>query len=199
MRKLVLLIGPTCSGKSTLEQELNRRGVPSVVSYTTRAQRTGEVDGLHYQFLTRAQVESLDAAGQIVQRVDFAGNLYGSTTDAINKAYAQSNVAVIVVEPTGLTQFLDYAARTGAFEVVSVYIHGPLLRLIYRLIARYHEDKNASEAYYWQRMVQQIKAHQEWPTYTANWSIVLDEVDDDVPGKTVMDAAEKILAATTVR
>lgn len=193
MRKLVLLIGPTCSGKSTLEKELNARGIASVTSYTTRAQRTGEVDGKDYQFLTREAVDELDAAGQIVQRVDFAGNLYGSTLSAINTAFANGDVAVIVVEPTGLTQFLDYAASTGAFEVVSVYVNGPFSKLIARLIDRYDHDHNADPAYYWRRLVQQVEAFHDWPLYTKNWSIVLSEVDDAIPGKTVKDAAELIL------
>lgn len=195
MRKLVLLIGPTCSGKSTLEQELNKRGVPSVISYTTRAPRTGEVDGVHYQFLTREQVADLEATGQIVQRVEFSRNYYGSTKSAIDKAYEDSDIAVIVVEPTGLTQFQNYAERTGEFEVVSVYVNGPLSKLIARLIDRYDADSNADDAYYWQRMVQQYEAFHDWPHYTKNWNIVFDQVDDEVPGKTVRDAAGKILAS----
>lgn len=195
MRKLILLIGPTCSGKSTLEQELNRRGVPSVVSYTTRAQRTGEVDGVHYYFLTRDQVSQMEARGEVVQRVDFAGNLYGSTIHAINTAFKDSDTAVIVVEPTGLTQFLEYASVTGAFEVVSVYVNGALSELVTRLVDRYHGDANGDPAYYWNRLVNQVDAYHNWPHYTQNWSIVLQSVDDAVPGKGVRDAADKILGA----
>lgn len=193
MKKLVLLIGPTCSGKSTLEKELNKRGVPSVVSYTTRAPRTGEINGRDYYFLEREAVSQLDAAGQIVQRVEFSGNLYGSTLESINKAFSTSDIAVIVVEPTGLGQFLEYASETGRFEVVSVYVNGPLSRLVARLVDRYDSDDNADDGYYWRRLVQQYEAFHEWPHYTKNWSIVLNEVDDDIPGKTVRDAADHVL------
>lgn len=197
MDRLILLIGPTCSGKSTLEKELNRRGIPSVVSYTTRAQRTGEVHGKDYYFLTREAVDALDATGQIVQRVNFSGNLYGSTLESINTAFAASNTAVIVVEPTGLTQFIEYAARTNRFEVVSVYVDGPLKRLVTRLIERYRSDANADPAYYWQRLEQQYDAYHYWPLYTDDWSITLSEVDDAIPGKTVSDAADIVVGHLT--
>lgn len=193
MRRLILLVGPTCSGKSTLEKVLNARGVPSVVSYTTRAQRTGEVDGVHYYFLTRSQVEELEAAGKVAQRVEFAGNLYGSSLDSIDTAFAKSDTAVIVVEPTGVTQFKNFAAKTGAFEVVSVYCDGSLQQLVTRLIQRFAEDSNGNPAYYWERLVNQVDAFHSWPTYTADWNIYFTEIDDSVPGHTVQDAADLIM------
>lgn len=193
MRKLFLLIGPTCAGKSTLEKELNRRGIPSVTSYTTRARRTGEVDGVDYHFITRAQVEELDAAGQIVQRVDFAGNYYGSTLSAIDKAFSESDAAVIVVEPTGLTQFLEYAARTKAFTVISIYVSGNLQTLVTRLMDRYRADKNANAAYYLERLAGLVEQHHTWPQYADSWTVFIPEIDDADPTRTVASTAEFIM------
>lgn len=195
MRKLILLIGPTCSGKSTLEKALNANGIPSIVSYTTRAPRTGEIDGVDYHFLTREDVDALEITGQIVQKVEFTFQYYGSTLDSIENAFAKSDVAVIVVEPTGLSQFLEYASNTGAFEVVSVYVNGTYASLVTRLLDRYAHDRIADPAYYWFRLVQQDAAFHEWPHYTQNWNVVLDQVDDEVPGKTVQDAIVKIMGA----
>lgn len=199
MRTLLLLVGPTCTGKSTLEKELNKRGVPSITSYTTRTIRTGETDGVDYQFLTRDGVEALERAGQIVQKVEYAGNYYGSTQDAFDKAYAVSNTAVIVVEPTGVTQFQEYAARVGNLRVVSVYINNRLQTLIPRLVARYHADTNGDPAYYWNRLVNLMRDIHEWPLYSDDWTIFLDQMDNGLAGETVQDTADFILAYLPAR
>lgn len=198
MRTLILLVGPTCTGKSTLEQELNRRGIPSVVSYTTRTPRTGEIDGVHYHFLTREAVDDLDAAGQIAQRVHFAGNYYGSTLASIDKAFKVSNCAVIVVEPTGLTQFKEYAAKTGAFEVVSVYIDNDIHTLVTRLATRFKQDANADPAYYWRRMMDMLDQHHEWPQYVKDWTLYLSDMDEEGEVFTVKTAAN-LIVGTFVR
>lgn len=196
MKRLILLIGPTGTGKSTLERELNGRGVPSVISYTTRQPRAGEVDGVHYQFVDREWVHKAEQEMRVVQKVDFQGNLYGSTKDGIDKAFANSDLAVIVVEPTGLTQFQTYAEATGAFDVVSVYINNTLDTLTSRLIRRYTMDPNADPSYYWSRMVQLHEDYHAWANYTVNWNMIISGLDDTSPeALTVQEAAEKILVA----
>jgi guanylate kinase len=194
MRRLIVLVGATCTGKSTLEKALNARGVRSVTSYTTRSPRTGEVQGVHYNFLTVAEVEFLEEQGKVIQKVHFGGNYYGSTTLALNRAFEDSELAVIVVEPTGLTQFLDYAERTGDIEVVSVFIDNPLSLLIMRLAERYKADANADPVYYRQRAAGMIFEHQEWPLYTDEWTMYIDGLDNDDPeSMTVDEAADAIM------
>lgn len=194
MKRVVLLIGPTCTGKSTLEAKLNSLGVPSVTSYTTRTPRTGEVNGVHYHFMTEDQVEELAVRGEIVQRVKFAGNYYGSTKAALDKALAVSDIAVIVVEPTGLTQFKEYAERNPDIEIVSVYINNSLQTLVTRLVQRFKSDANADPAYYWRRMTDMLDQVHEWPLYTNDWTLYFAEMDDGSKIHTVDTAASMILA-----
>ena len=193
MRRLILLVGPTCTGKSTLEKSLNSRGVPSVVSYTTRAPRTGEVQGKDYNFLSVEEVEILEAEGKVIQKVCFGGNYYGSTVGALDKAFAESNDAVIVVEPTGLTQFVKYAEQLDDLEVVSVYIDNPLATLVMRLAERYKNDLNADPAYYRKRVAGMIAEHQDWPYYTDDWTFYFDELDNDSSVHTIQSATDLIL------
>lgn len=192
MAKLILLVGPTCSGKTTLEKMLNSMGVPSVISYTTRAKRSGEVEGVDYYFVTRDQVKTHEDAGLVIQKVEFAGNLYGSTAGSLKEAFRNSNVAVMVVEPTGVAQFKEYADRTGAFEVVSLYVHGEWTTLCDRLIDRYNTDKNARDEYYWQRFMQMSQAYHEWPTYIA-YTDRIASIDDRDPWRSTHSWALRIL------
>ena len=194
MKKLILLVGPTCSGKTTLEKKLNKLGVPSVISYTTRAQRTGEVDGVDYYFVSQDQAKAFDEAGLTIQKVEFSGYAYGSTVGALNEAFRNSELAVMVVEPTGVTQFQEVAKRLGWFEVVSVYVHGRWPILCGRLIKRYSEDKNARDEYYWQRHMQMYRAYHEWPSYTA-YTHRIEYVEDSERDRTTHATALRLLDA----
>ncbi len=195
MRQLILLIGPTCTGKSTLEKELNQRGVPSVTSFTTRKPRTGEIDGVDYDFLTPTDTSELDATGQIVQSVYFKGNYYGTTQSGLDRAFAKSNLAVVVVEPTGLTQFDRYAESKPDLTIVSVYINNSLKTLISRLLDRWDNDINADPGYYRTRLRGLLEEHAKWPNYEATeWSIYFPVMDHTSDLITVQLAADEILA-----
>jgi len=66
-KRLVILSGPSCVGKSPLDKALGRfypqlrRGLRKLVLYNSRAPRPGEVDGVDYHFRLRSQIEGLRA------------------------------------------------------------------------------------------------------------------------------------------
>ena len=188
MKQLILLVGPTCSGKSTLEKELNARGIPSVISYTTRAPRHGEVNGQDYHFVTPYEIDP----ERIIQSVTFAGHNYGSTIDSLENAFKDSDTAVIVVEPTGIPQFRAVAARLGTFEVDAVFIRGRLDVLVTRLVERFRKDPNAKPEYYWSRLEQQLQSYREWPYYDF-YTLYIDEIDDTYPLYSTKETADLIL------
>ena len=63
---ITVLFGPSGAGKSTLVRELLKSTdlpLEISVSATTRAPRTGEIDGVHYHFLSPEQFASLKKQG----------------------------------------------------------------------------------------------------------------------------------------
>jgi guanylate kinase len=64
-RRLVILSGPSCAGKTPLETALAkfhpqlRAALRKIVLYNSRSPRPGELDGIDYHFRTRAEVEAL--------------------------------------------------------------------------------------------------------------------------------------------
>ena len=66
-RRLVILSGPSCVGKSPLDKALARfypelrQALRKLVLYNSRSPRPGEVDGVDYHFRTRSQIEALRA------------------------------------------------------------------------------------------------------------------------------------------
>lgn len=66
-KRLVILSGPSCVGKSPLDKALGRfypelrSGLRKLVLHNSRAPRPGEVDGVDYHFRLRSQIEALRA------------------------------------------------------------------------------------------------------------------------------------------
>ena len=58
---LIVLSGPSGSGKSTVIKHLmeERGNIHFSVSYTTRKPRAGEIDGVSYNFVDRAEFERM--------------------------------------------------------------------------------------------------------------------------------------------
>ena len=95
---LVCLVGRSGSGKSTIERLVSEAGYERVISYTSRAKRDGEVDGVDYKFRSRVEIERLKDAGELMEVKEYQGNLYGSPKLDINKRY------VMCIELKGLEE-----------------------------------------------------------------------------------------------
>lgn len=76
--KLFITVGPSCSGKSTLISELEKRGVVRFIpSYTTRTIREGESEGKPYYFITGDEFISMINNNEFIEWTENHGNLYG--------------------------------------------------------------------------------------------------------------------------
>lgn len=82
---MLVICAPSGTGKSTLTGRL-REEFPRLafsVSCTTRAPREGEVDGVHYHFLTREEFVERRDAGFFAEWADVYGNFYGTPRQAL--------------------------------------------------------------------------------------------------------------------
>lgn len=81
---LFVLSAPSGGGKSTLLKLLKPFGDHHYsVSCTTRSPRPGEVDGIDYHFLTRAQFEHEIANENLLEWAEVHGNFYGTKKSAV--------------------------------------------------------------------------------------------------------------------
>lgn len=121
---IVILTGPTCAGKSTLESKLRDAGFASLTSTTTRPARVGEVDGKSYYFVNETRFSALQEEGALVESVTFGGYRYGMTKGEIDRHASVGAPIVIVCEPHGRNQIIDYCEKHG-WEYHSVYVGNP--------------------------------------------------------------------------
>jgi len=95
-RKLVILSGPSCVGKSPLEKALAkfhphlRRALRKLVLYNSRSPRPGERDGVDYHFRTRSQVEALRAQTRYAA-LDVRGDLQALDVEELRVWLVESN------------------------------------------------------------------------------------------------------------
>ena len=78
---LFILSGPSGVGKTTILRELiEKEGFPlhQSISATTRAPRSGEIDGRDYHFLSVSDFESELAAGGFLESAQVHGQSYGT-------------------------------------------------------------------------------------------------------------------------
>lgn len=141
---VIVLVGPTCSGKSTLEDALVKRGCTKAVSHTTRAPRAGEVNGEAYHFVTPAEFDLLWKNGHFVEMVSFGGNGYAMSADELLKARAINEPIIVVAEPEGAMQIDRFCTRAEV-PCVKVWVDcGPNVRAK-RFISRMLQDAVAGK------------------------------------------------------
>ena len=77
---LFIVSAPSGTGKTTLVERLVREmpGLAMSRSYTSRAPRAGEADGVDYNFISRTRFEAMIAGGDLLEFADVFGNLYGT-------------------------------------------------------------------------------------------------------------------------
>ncbi|KAI1190747.1 guanylate kinase [Nemania serpens] len=103
----VVISGPSGVGKGTLAQKLfdAHPGVfASTVSHTTRAPRSGEVEGISYYFISVAEFELLISQNAFVEYTLFSGHYYGTSKNTIAEQTARGLVVLLDIEMHGVKQ-----------------------------------------------------------------------------------------------
>jgi guanylate kinase len=102
-RRVFVVSGPSGAGKGTLI-----RGVlkyfPSLdvaISATTRAARSGEVNGREYWFLSGDEFDAHVERGEFLEHVDFAGNRYGTLYSEIDRLHEAGSHVILELELNG--------------------------------------------------------------------------------------------------
>ena len=134
---LFVISSPSGGGKGTLIRRL-LQAVPGVgysVSWTTRAPRPGEVDGVNYRFVSEEAFTKMRQANGFLEWAVVHGNLYGTARDAVKKEMAQGRDIILEIDVQGAR-----AVRKAMRSVVSVFILPPSFEVLReRLTARMTE------------------------------------------------------------
>ena len=100
--KLFVISGASGVGKSTVLKKVmaQRQDLVFSVSATTREAREGEVDGVHYHFVTREAFLDMIRKGEFLEYDEHNDTLYGTLYSAVSDALKKGNV-ILDIDPNG--------------------------------------------------------------------------------------------------
>lgn len=112
---IIVLLGASGSGKSTIENELaTHHGFEKIISYTTRTPRPGEVNARDYYFTTNDTFKVMIDTGILAEYDEYSqGRLYGT----LKSDYLDGN-KVVVLTPNGLRQLRKNCPQNKIFTVL---------------------------------------------------------------------------------
>lgn len=112
MIKIICILGESASGKSTIEKELVKLGYKKLITYTTRAIRTNEINGVDYHFITDEQFQEYKSNGFFVESATYNGWSYGIAKEDC------TDDKVCVLTPHGFRQVKKFKD----LNIISFYI-----------------------------------------------------------------------------
>jgi guanylate kinase len=139
---IILVIGPTCAGKTTLtemyvkhHEQFHNKYVPGVViSTTTRQPRENEINGVHYNFISELEFKELAWVGRFVEYELINGNYYGSAVFDWFSILDSGRNVIKVIDHKGAVKIKERFKDT--YNVFIVYVDAHLEVILDRLADR---------------------------------------------------------------
>ncbi|MGE3954269.1 MAG: guanylate kinase [Parachlamydiales bacterium] len=115
--KLFILSAPAGTGKTTLISMLAKEfpRVCQSVSCTTRPKRRGEIDGVHYHFISQKAFEQKRAAGDFLEWAELFGNFYGTSRSFVEEELAEGRHLFLVIDVQGAAQIKEQMPCVSIF------------------------------------------------------------------------------------
>lgn len=126
---LIVFSGPSGCGKGTLVAKLLQQRTDTVlsVSVTTRAPRPGEIDGFHYFFKTREEVEHMIQNDELLEYAQYSGNYYGTPRAAVEEHLKAGRNVILEIDVQGALQVMERCE-----EYVSIFLTVPSIEELER-------------------------------------------------------------------
>jgi guanylate kinase len=137
---LFIVCAPSGAGKTSLVNALLERepDVELSVSYTTRAPRNGETDGVDYHFVTRERFVEMAGRGEFLESAEVHGNLYGTSQTWIDARMRAGRDLVLEIDWQGALQ-----VRRLVPSAIGVFVLPPSLEALRRRLTARGQDSSA--------------------------------------------------------
>jgi guanylate kinase len=169
---LFIVSAPSGTGKTTVCERLVHQlpGLCMSRSYTSRAARTGERDGVDYNFISRAQFEEMTAATAFLEWADVFGNYYGTAAADTDALLAEGKDVMLVIDVQGARQ-----VRSRGIETVGIFVLPPSAAILEQRLRGRSQD---TEEQIRKRLETACREVDEFGSY--EYVVVNDELDSAV-------------------
>ncbi len=138
---LYIVAAPSGGGKTSLTRALLERepGIVLSVSYTSRLPRPGEVEGVHYHFVSRGVFEEMIKRGEFFEHALVHGDLKGTARAQVERVLAQGKDVLLEIDWQGARQ-----VRAQMPDTVSIFILPPSRAELERRLRARASDSEAT-------------------------------------------------------
>ena len=140
--KLIIFTGPSGVGKGTMLADFFKRADHKIVysiSNTTRTPRDGEINGMHYFFISKEEFEQMIKDEQFLEHACYSGNYYGTNKKFVDEKITEGKSVLLEIELQGALQVMQKRP-----DAITIFIKPPTFEeLENRLRGRHTETEEA--------------------------------------------------------
>ena len=180
--KTFIVSGPSGVGKSTVLKALmeKRKNLYFSISATTREARPGEIDGVHYHFISVDDFRDWISRDEFLEYAEYVGNFYGTPKKFVDDAMEAGKDVILDIEIQGAIQVCSKRPDT-----VRIFIAPPSWAELER---RLKERGTDSDEKIEKRL---LRAKVEFQTaHTYDYFVINDTVDNAVRELSAIMTAE---------
>ena len=192
---LFVVSAPSGTGKTTVVERLVQifPDLGMSRSYTSRAMRQGEKDGVDYNFISRERFEAMVAEDAFLEWADVFGNLYGTGKAETERELAGGRDLVLVIDVQGARQVRSHGANA-----IGIFVLPPSFEALERRLRGRSKDSEDAIRKRLTTARREIRAVAEY-----EYVIVNDELDACVDRLRSIVLAERarprVMAPTVAR
>ncbi len=162
---IFILSAPSGGGKSSLAGTLvdQSQDIEVSVSHTTRAPRAGEIDGVHYHFVSVDEFDKLKSENQFLEHAQVFDHFYGSTHTAVEELLSQDKHVLLDVDWQGMRSIKEKIP-----EATSIFILPPSREALKERLQSRGQDDEQTIARRMQEAVSEMRHYSEYDYVVVN-------------------------------
>ncbi|WP_212751817.1 guanylate kinase [Mycoplasma miroungirhinis] len=137
-KKIIIFCGPSGVGKGTIETRLFddiALKLKLSVSATTRSPRKGEIEGVHYYFISKEQFKKHIENNDLIEWSQHFDNYYGTLYSNLQKISNEGFIPFLEIETNGAIQILNkYKTQQIEDKIISIFVMPPSFKELERRI-----------------------------------------------------------------
>jgi guanylate kinase len=189
-RKIFVVSAPSGAGKTTLNRLLIKNHKDTIamsVSYTARAMRKGDVPGVDYHFVTRAQFEDLIKSGQMLEYADVFGSYYGTSLKEIERIHRLDRDALLEIDVQGWAK-----AKAAIPLAKAIFILPPTFESLWERLSGRGTEPMALRVRRLETAIREIEAGRDYPYFVINDRVeeALGELEELIIKDKIPDQAQ---------
>jgi guanylate kinase len=157
--QIFVLTAPSGTGKTTIISMIRKNmiGIGYSVSHTTREPRNGEVNGLHYYFIPKADFEKMIEAQEFIEWALVYDHLYGTSFFSVNSVLSSGQDILLDLDINGAQ-----AIKKRYPESLLIFILPPSMEALKERLTRRSSSHGDDIDLRMKRAAEEIKRCQEY-------------------------------------